>query len=277
MKKVMKTSILIRRENPKVLFFLAGAVAIVNTALGLPAAATDTANSCSVCHGLPIAEQPIGLPTFQFLSGQIDGAKVEGRMSVTQTGPLLDLGTQLNGKTRGPLKVFRVISGGTATLQVDVLNGSNDYAVQLKRLETEGQVNSQENFLIWSEANEVGNDWDMWGESSPYFTAGGFSDTDPTTLSFDLLIDADTPADVYDLEFALPGHDPGSPENLFYQDEHFYLDVLPAANVRGWLFWDSFPWVYSDDAADWLYLVSEDGFLWAFSWNDQTWGAMQTD
>ena len=93
----MKASILIRRVNLKVLLFSAGVVAIGNSAFGLPAAATDTANSCSVCHGTPIAEQPTGLPTFQFLSGQIDGAHVEGRMFVTQTEPLLDLGTQLDG------------------------------------------------------------------------------------------------------------------------------------------------------------------------------------
>jgi hypothetical protein len=271
----MKASILIRRVNLKVLLFSAGVVAIGNSAFGLPAAATDTANSCSVCHKVPIAEQPTDLPTFQFLSGQIDGAPAEGKMFVTQTGPLMDLGTQLDGKTRGPLKVFRVIAGGTATLQVDVLDGSKEYAVQLKRLEKAGQVNNQENFLIWSETNEVGNDWDEWGQSSPYFTQGVFTDTAPTTLSFDLLVDADTPADVYDLEFALAGHDPGAPEALFYQDEHFYLEVLPAASVQGWLYWDAFPWVYTDAAADWLYFSNEDGIVWVYSWTDQTWGALR--
>jgi hypothetical protein len=271
----MKTSMLIRRENPKILLLLAGAAAMVNSAFGLPVAATETANSCSVCHGTPIAEQPTGLPTFQFLSGTIDGAHVEGRMFVTETEPLLDLGTQLDGKTRGPLKVFHVISGGTATLQVDVLDGSNEYAVQLKRLEKAGQVNSQENFLIWSEANEEGNDWNEWGESNPYFTQGVFSDTAPATLSFDLLIDAATPADVYDLEFALAGHDPASPENIFYQDEHFYLEVLPAANVQGWLYWDFFPWVYSEGADDWLYYSNQNGIVWVYSENDQTWGALR--
>jgi len=272
----MKTSILIRRENPKIILLLAGAVVAVNYAFGLPFAATETGNSCERCHGTPIAEQPIGLPTYQFLSGQLDGAIVTGKIDVTQTEPLLDLGTQLNGKTRGPLKVFRVIAGGTATLQVDVLDGSNHYAVQLKRLETGGQVNSQENFLIWSEANEVGNDWDMWGESNSYFTTPIRSDTDPGPLSFDLLVDADTPADVYDLEFALPGR-VQSPETLFYQDEHFYLEVLPAASIQGWLFWDSFPWVYSGAADDWLYFSNEDGIVWIFSWNDQTWGALRFD
>jgi len=271
----MKTGIPNRRKNYKISLFLAGAVALVNYALGLPFAATETANSCSVCHGTVIAEQPTGLPTYQFLSMQIDGAEVEGRMSVTQTGPLLDLGTQLNGSTRGPLKVFRVISGETARLQVDVLDGSDEYAVELKRLETGGQVNSQENLLIWSDANEVANEWDMWGQSNPYFTKGVFSDTSPTTLSFDLQIDADTPADVYDLEFALAGHHPSSPESLFYQDEHFYLEVLPAASVQGWLFWDNFPWVYSADAADWLYFLNEDGIVWIYSLNDQTWKALR--
>ncbi len=253
-------------------------VVIANPALGLPAAAQDTSNSCSVCHGIIIAEQPEGLATFQFLSMVKDGVKVDDRMEVTQVGALKDLGTQLNGKVRGPLKIFRVFPGDTVSLQVDVKNGANDYAIQLKRLETEGQQDSQDNFLVWSEANAAGNTWDMWGASNPpYFTKGVLSDTEPTTLTFDILIDAATPPDVYDLEFAMPGHVAGAPDTLFYQDEHFYLEVLPEVALPGWLFFDSYPWVFSATDNDWLFFLNEDSVLWVFSWNNQTWGAVRPD
>ena len=107
-------------------------------------------------------------------------------------------------------------------MSVDVLTGADKYAIQLKRLETEGQAISQSNFMVESNPGNTG--WNLQGAQTtqPYFTSDIGENTGAQTLSFELTIDASTPADVYDLEFAIAGK---SGDNLFYQDEHFYLAV----------------------------------------------------
>ncbi len=177
---------------------------------GRPSWATSEGNSCSSCHGVNL---------------------LTGKMQVSSTRVLTDLGTQLNGKVRGHLKTFRATPGDVVTLSVDVLDGYDKFAVQLKRLETGGQVNDQNNLLIWSEANSPDNIWTRQEVNNPpYFTYdngqnGGISGSvTPDSYTFDLLIDANTPPDFYDLEFAVAGKADGV--GLWYQDEHFYLEVL---------------------------------------------------
>jgi hypothetical protein len=152
-------------------------------------------------------------------------------MQVTPTGLTTDLGTQLNGNMRGPLTTYVVAPGDTVTLSVDVLNGADDYAVQLKRLETPGQSVSASNFLVWSEANAGSNVWTRQEVANPpYFTkdAGGDNGIPWAGATiryiFDLFIDPTTPADYYDLEFAVGAVLDGV---KVYQDEHFYLQVVP--------------------------------------------------
>lgn len=186
------------------------------SALALPDLATKTGNSCSVCH----ADAAQG------------GRKVTGFMEVADFAKRMDLGTQLDGKQRGAIKTFQVAPGGKVTLSVAVLNGAAPYALQIKRLEQSGQKNSKENFLVWSESNAAANVWVKQdnptvppGITDPYFTKGIVSDGTKGTFIFDLAIDIKTPADVYDLEFAMAGQDDNG---LFYQDEHFYLEVVEA-------------------------------------------------
>ena len=149
----------------------------------------------------------------------------DGLMQVTDQDTVLDLGTQLDGNTRGPLKTFEASPGDTVSLAMDVLNGAPGYAVELKRLESGGQQNDLANKLVWTAANDASNRWVRRGDP-PYFTKdnnnGAIAWTgSPVTYTFDLLIDPNTPLDVYDLDFAI------ATEEFAYDDEHFYLSVVP--------------------------------------------------
>jgi len=210
-------------NNRKILYF--GTALIVLTAAtsahALPPYAVNTANSCSVCHATLIAAQPAVEG-----GGDIDGRGVSGIMEVTLQGLKVDLGTQLTGQTRGPLTTFQAAPGETVTLQITVPGSLNEHAVQLKRLEKEGQLNDVTNRLVWNEANAAGNIWARQEVTNPpYFTKGPMTNTGTVVHSFDLMIDKATPPDVYDLEYAVAGHDS---TGLFYEDEHFYLQVTGA-------------------------------------------------
>ena len=149
-----------------------------------------------------------------------------GRMTVTGEDTTLDLGTQLDGSMHGPLKTFASMAGQTVTLQVEVLDGSPVFAVQLKGLETSGQLNDLANALVWTEANDGLNPWTRQEATNPpYFTKdngsnGGLNSSEAGIFTFDLEIDASTPPDVYDLQFAVAG---GSMD--WYQEERFYVEV----------------------------------------------------
>ena len=178
---------------------------LATAAQARPSFATENGNSCrDGCH----ANEQVG------------------RMSVTGEDTTLDLGTQLDGNMRGPLKTFVTMPGEIVTLQVEVLDGSPVFAVQLKRLETGGQLNDLGNFLVWTEANDGLNPWTLQEVTNPpYFTKddgsnGGLDPSEAGIFSFDLEVDVSTPPDVYDLEFAVAG---GAMN--WYQDEHFYLEV----------------------------------------------------
>ena len=173
-----------------------------------PSYSRGTGNSCSAsfCH-----------------------SSVTGRMEVANEDAVNDLGQQLDGSTRGPVKTFVVNAGSTATLSVTVLNGADKYAAQLKRLETGGQLNGVNNQLGWNEANAPANIWTRQEDTNPpYFTKDAGNDDgiswggQAITYNFDLLVDASTPADFYDLAFVVSGKD--GPK--WTQEEHFYLQVL---------------------------------------------------
>lgn len=154
-----------------------------------------------------------------------------GRMQVLGTDGTLDLGTQLDGKVRGALQLFDVVPGNTATLSMEVLNGDSVFAVQLKRLEKSGQLNSVADFMTWAEDNVPSNEWTLQQMSNPpYFTKdngnnGGLPAAAAGVFSFDLFVDSATPLDVYDLEFSVGGK--YADGMRWYQDEHFYLRAVP--------------------------------------------------
>jgi len=159
-----------------------------------------------------------------------------GRMQVTGTDGVLDIGTQLDGNVRGALQLFQVDPGNTVTLSMKVLNGDDVFAVQFKRLEKPGQLNDLANSMTWMEENVPSNPWTLQEVANPpYFTKdnennGGLAGSAAGPFSFDLMVDAATPPDVYDLEFAVAGTTGGG-EVRYYQDEHFYLQVVPEPAV----------------------------------------------
>jgi len=159
-------------------------------------------------------------------------------MEIAGADSVTDLGTQLDGNVRGPLKTFKVVPGQVVTLSVRVLDGNDRFAVQLKDFEKPARRTDSNNLLTWRAANDPGNVWTRQEVSNPpYFTKdnganGGISgSTGPITYTFDLLVESGTPFDVYELVFAVPGRRSGT---RVYQEEHFYLEVTaPAFDFNG--------------------------------------------
>ena len=168
---------------------------------------------CADCHGTDV------------------GGTNPNKMEVTGFDTLLDLGTQLDGKTRGLLKTFTAAPGDTVTLQMTVTDNSEKYGIELKRLYKSGQEVSVLNFLT---DPMYGTDsvppWTNYGAdpvNGPQWFAQGVIDADVGSVyDFDLILDPNTPFDVYDLEFAIAGG-PAYQSGSWYQDEHFYLQVIP--------------------------------------------------
>jgi len=192
------------------------ALGLTGIAQGRPSYATDRNNMCSACHT----------------------REVEGRMEVTGQDVLMDLGTQLDGNVRGPLKAFKTAPGRVVTVFVNVLDGNDRFAVQLKDFEQGGRLNDSANMLIWAEANAPDNVWTRHEMGNPpYFTKdngndGGLSGAiTPATYSFDLMVKPGTPFDVYELVFAVPGR--RASLGRVYQEERFYLEVICPFEIAG--------------------------------------------
>ncbi len=186
-------------------------VMTTNAAFALP----GFGESCSSCHGTNV------------------GGTNPDKMAVTNFDDVLDLGTQLDGKTRGPLSTFTASPGDTVSLQMTVTDGSQHYAVQLKRLYKPGQQNSLSNFLTSPMYGTTSvPPWTSNGvdpvNGPQWFTQGPIQDgLSNVVYSFDLVLDPNTPIDVYDLEFAIAGGSGFTPGS-WYEDEHFYLNVVDA-------------------------------------------------
>jgi hypothetical protein len=184
-------------------------IVLAGTVQGRPSYATTRNNNCNACHT----------------------SEVTGRVEATGEDSLTNLGAQLDGNVRGPLKTYKAAPGQVVTLSVRVLDGRDMFAVQIKDFEQPARRNNSSNLLIWSPVNDAGNIWTRQEVSNPpYFTkdngnnAGISGSVTPVTYTFDLLIEFDTPVDVYELVFAAPGRTSGL--GLVYQEEHFYIEVL---------------------------------------------------
>jgi len=184
-------------------------IVLAGTVQGRPSYATTRNNNCNACHT----------------------SAVTGRMEANGEDSLTNLGTQLDGSIRGPLKTYKVAPGQVVTLSVRVLDGRDMFAVQIKDFEKPARRSSSSNLLIWSPVNDAGNIWTRQEVSNPpYFTKDNGNNNaisgsiTPITYTFDLLIETDTPVDVYELVFAAPGRTSGL--GLVYQEEHFYIEVL---------------------------------------------------
>ena len=142
---------------------------------------------------------------------------------------------------RGVLPVFQACRGDTEPLLVEVAGLSTDdtYAVQLKRLRFPGVVND-------GDLAYTGDcSWPEWGEDANYYSDPVIRHrwgTGPTTFTFNLDVEPDSPDDYYDLVFVVAGkfQDGGG---LFYAEQHLYLQVsIPGdMNKNGNVDFDDIP------------------------------------
>ncbi len=159
-----------------------------------------------------------------------------GTMDVTGEDGTIDIDAlRTDGTSRGTLKFFDVLPGDSVNLSTLVMaaagGAASDYAVQLKRLEKPGAVGlpAETDVLGWGSAAANTPEWtgQTSGGSPVYFTSSatqdfgtaGYTYVSDTTHTFTLDVDAATPPNWYDLEFAVARN--GSR----YDDQHFYLHV----------------------------------------------------
>jgi hypothetical protein len=130
---------------------------------------------------------------------------------------------------RGLIKYYDVVRGTSVALSMDVLDGADLYAPQQKRLEKGGVLNSASNLLVYTPDAT----WTPQGTVAvPWFTKDGGNNNgiawtgNVASYIFSLFVNANTPVDVYDLEFTVAlASAAGEPTR--YGDEHFYLRVVP--------------------------------------------------
>ena len=190
----------------KIILLAVSILALTNIVANLqarPSYATSRNNNCFACHSAPIT----------------------GALDVVEHDFLIDLGTL------GELKTFQAIPGKTLTIPVEILNVPSRFAVQIKDFEKPALLNNPANLLFWSEANDQTNIWTHQEVNNPiYFTKdngsnGGISNSvAPVKYEFDLFIDATTPLDIYKLVMTTAG--PSSAQGRWYQEEHFYIEVI---------------------------------------------------
>lgn len=176
----------------------------------------DFGVSCKDCHGAA--------------GGGSDRANA---LAVLGEG-LLNLDAQRNdGSPRGAIPFFTAQPGDTIALTMNVLDGTDLYAVQIKRFETAGVLSpvAGTNFLTGYTADGA---WVPQAGPPVYYTSVGDSTawpvngpSGPDPYTFALTIAMDTPLDTYDLEYAVIGRLNDTSRLKFYGDQHFYLTVIP--------------------------------------------------
>jgi hypothetical protein len=176
----------------------------------------DFGGSCKNCHGAA--------------GGGSDRANA---LAVLGEG-LLNLDALRNdGSVRGAIPYFTGRPGDTIALTMNVLDGTDLYAVQFKRLEKAGILSpvANTNFLTGYTAD---GSWVPQAGPPAYFTSVADSTvwpvsgpSGPDSYAFALTLAMDTPLDTYDLEFAVAGRLDVTSRLKFYGDQHFYLTVVP--------------------------------------------------
>jgi hypothetical protein len=194
--------------------------------MAYPPFAVEHGNSCAVCHETS--------PD----NGGLDGGGEERSdamsvLSATLFDPDESSGTPPDDwKDRGALKMFSAKPGQTVELTMQVENGAIEYAVQLKRLEKEGFSGSGNKLAghftpdpSWH-AHGTG-DTTYFTNNPDDFDGHDFPVGSVVPFTYSLTLAADTPHDIYDLEFATAGRDSATTYGKWYGDEHFYLNVVP--------------------------------------------------
>ncbi len=177
------------------------------------------ADSCKGCHGTA------------------GNANRPDALEVTGEG-LLDLGNgnRNDGKNRGEIPFFTVEPGGSIDLTMNVLDGTDVYAVQIKRFGKAAVLGPAGTDFLTGYVDDSASTWyglepstgaaDTFFTSIPAFGIGTAWAGGPVGNTFTLTIDPATPENTYDLEYAVAGRT-NSFVN-FYGDKHFYVVVASA-------------------------------------------------
>lgn len=150
---------------------------------------------------------------------------VNNRMELLSFEGLVDPVERQGVPDEGELKYYTVEAGGTVGMTINAIDGTENYAFQILGFDepdvTEGGT------LVYADDP----DWLAYrGNFQTYFIRadGGFDGydwgtNDPTTVTYDIEVDASTPPGYYLLQFAFVGRD--VQRDGWYQSELFYLEV----------------------------------------------------
>jgi len=121
----------------------------------------------------------------------------------------------------GLLKVFRVIQGQSAAIELNVTNSyGGNYALNINNLAV-GSVHNSNNQMV----RTADPAWTSYfpGTATNFFLAGP-STTSPDLWTFNLAVKANTPPDYYKLKTQMAGYDAAS--KMWSQQESFYVQVV---------------------------------------------------
>jgi hypothetical protein len=151
-----------------------------------------------------------------------DGANCRACHGTVQSGMYLTGNQSTTNLGDGLLKVYRVTQGQTAAIGIQLTNRyGSTYGLSLLNLEAPGYAVAT-NRLVYSGDTT----WTSRTDGSlNYFTVGPSSGTFPLSRTNNLVIQSNTPPDLYKVQMQMAG--PANGE--WSQVENFYLQVLPAA------------------------------------------------
>ncbi len=134
------------RQLRSVLFPILICLALPAIGFATPSRGVTRNNTCSACHLRPVTDRmrvtgedlrlalPLPIPP------STGSGRGRGGTPLPPPEPML-----------GPaLRTFQVAPGNTVTLSIEVLNGSDRFAVQIKNFDNGAKKNSPDNMLFWS-------------------------------------------------------------------------------------------------------------------------------
>ena len=148
---------------------------------------------------------------------------VSGRMELLDFAGMVDPVEMQGIPDQGSLKYYSAPAGGNVAMSIHAINGASKYAFQITGFDDHDVTNG--GTLVYADDTS----WLTYrGNFNTYFckadgglNAYDWGTSDPTTVTYNLNVDASTPPGYYLLTFALAGKE----SNEWYDGEFFYLEV----------------------------------------------------
>ena len=175
---------------------------------------------------LTVGQTAFGLPTY---GANCAGCHTGSRGTITITGnsTTANPAEACTVPDRGTLPVFTVAPGGTKALTATLsgITSGAHYALVFKGLES----NAVQNCGVLGYSDDA--TWNKRSSTAPVYYTQPLTGTFYTwpgnaSYNYSLVAGAATPADYYDLVFAVAGNDS---TGLFYKEAHFYVQVSAPA------------------------------------------------